>query len=159
MSFTLSVRDFENESTDIGKCNYVIVSVMNNKQADAYISLQNLAVSEIKQEINILSKRGLVNELPQRDNSILFLLVYNEDNLIAYGYSHNDYNAPSTCCINTIFVCEDWRGIGLSKFILNELIHENIQRQSSLKYVKGVTQPDNERAINLLTSKGFKYSK
>lgn len=159
MAFYLEVKNFKPEQIKSVNFSFNLREILTDEEADDFINLQEKAEKEISQDINVLTKEALTKILPGRIGTLIFLLVYNENNLIAYGYSHQDLFIKSICYINTIYVVKEFRGKGLSKTILNMLIEKSIAENKNFITIKGVTQLENTNAIQLLIKCGFKYKK
>ncbi len=159
MLYILEVNDqTKSDVVELTSFNYLFVSVMSEKEADEFVIIQEKAKYEIKDKISELTKKGLISNLPTRDKTLLFLLVYLEGCLIAYGYSIEDPDDKDICYINTIFVSNEHRGLGLSSVILKKLINENLTRYPHFKKIKGITQNDNKKAQKILINMGFIHS-
>jgi len=157
MPFYLSISNFSKKETIPGQFQVEIYDSLTENQAISFLKLQELATSEISQEINILSKAGLTSNLPGKAKCFLILLLYNTENLVGYGYSYEDV-FKGTIYIDTIFVLKKYRGQRLGHIIVESLIEKSVNQLPSVNRFKAVTQPNNEAAIKLLTNLGFKHT-
>ena len=156
MPFILNITDFSREENMPKGYSILVQQILTEGQANAFLQLQKLAVDEISQEINTLTKLGLMTNSIYRAKNLLICTIYENEVLIGYGYSYED-NEKHTIYIDTIYILKAYRRLNLSVQIINRLIENNISISASLRKIKAVTQTENEAAIKLLTNTGFKY--
>ena len=158
MPFILNIFDFKRKETTPNGLTMEVHSILNEEKANAFIELQNLSAEEITQEINLLSKGGLINDSPLRAKYFQIVLIYDNEKLVGYGYSYKE-EEKETIYIDTIYVIQDYRKLRLSYLIIEILIEKSIEVFSSVQKIKAVTQPENNVAICLLKNLGFNYIK
>ncbi len=121
-------------------------------------ALHCLAKSEIPQEIINLPIDTLQNPPIFWDDSLRFCLIQNENSIIGYGVGHKSYTYNDTYYVSVIYISPEYRGLGLSKMILNRFIQHFVESENYTE-LHAVTQPNNLAAIKLLEEKQFQYRK
>lgn len=131
-------------------------TILSTQEADEFIDLQTKAKNAIKEDISNLSKDGLIFESPYRSSNMLFVLAKNSLGVvIGYGYGYKDAHYKETYYIDTVFIDQGFQGKKISIAIINTFVNYCLGLDN-IKFIKGVTQPENVKAINLLISNGFK---
>ena len=125
MPFILNIADFSRKENMPDGFSILVQETLTQEQADAFLQLQNLAVEEIPQEINTLSKLGLMTNSVYRAKNLVICLLYEMEKLIGYGYSYED-DEKDTAYIDTVYISKEYRKLNLSIQIINTLIEKNI---------------------------------
>lgn len=158
MPFILNISDFKRKENTPNDLSVEVHSILNEENANAFIELQSLASREITQEINLLSKQGLINDSPLRAKYFQVVFIKDNEKLVGYGYSYKD-EEKETIYIDTIYILPEYRKLRLSYLIIEILIEKSIELFTSVQKIKAVTQPENQLAICLLKKLGFNYQK
>lgn len=157
MPFILNISNFNQKESPPNGFSVEVLEILSEEKADTFIELQNQAIKEITQEINVLSKVGLMTDFPLRYKYLLLSLIYKDEILIGYGYSYKDED-KDTIYIDTIYILKEFRKLRLSYFLIETLIAKCINLFPKVNRIKAVTQPDNKTAIKLLSTLGFQYT-
>jgi ribosomal protein S18 acetylase RimI-like enzyme len=157
MPFILERNNADYEQIEIAPLTLSFVERIPGELISDFVEKHNLAKEEITQEIIELRVEILQNPPAMWDTSLRFCLIQNDENeIVAYGIGHNYYEKRNTYYVNTIYVQPEYRARGLSKAILNEFINHFLTLEN-FNEIYAVTQPNNNRAIELLRSKSFNY--
>ncbi len=103
-------------------------------EAEGLISIQEEVFSEISEQINILTKKGLICSGEHALNGLLYCLVKNDkDEYIGYGYGYFDFDNKYIFYIDTIGVKNESRRKDIGTKITVKLAQEaflnpNIER-------------------------------
>ncbi|MBP9104463.1 MAG: GNAT family N-acetyltransferase [Chitinophagaceae bacterium] len=157
MPFILEKNNAEYEQIEIAPLTLSFVEQIPSELTFDFVEKHKLAKEEITQEIIELRIETLQNPPAMWDTSLRFCLIQNDENeIVAYGIGHNYYEKRNSYYVNTIYVHPEYRARGFSKAILNEFI-KHFLTLKNFNELYAVTQPNNNRAIELLRSKSFNY--
>lgn len=127
-----------------------VSDVIAEVQVEQFMELQLMAHEEINEEIDVLTREGVMSTKGAfRHPSLRYALVTIDDELIGYGYGYQE--GADTFKIDTVYIKSGFRGQGISKRITNELL-SFADTLDNVKYLKGVTQPGNISALTLMKS-------
>ena len=157
MPFILERNNANYEQIEIAPLTLLFVERTPSELTSDFVEKHNLAKKEITQEIIELRIEILNNPPAMWDTSLRFCLIQNDESeIVAYGIGHNYYEKRNTYYVNTIYVHPAYRSRGVSKAILNEFIKHFLTLEN-FNELYAVTQPNNNRAIELLRSKSFNF--
>lgn len=129
--------------------NVLLCDLIDEKYINQFLELQKQAKGEITEPIELISREGALKISDKnREPNLKFALVLVNEDIIGYGYG---YQEGDTFKIDTIFIVREYRGKGISKRIFKELFLY-ADTIDDIVFVKGVTQPGNFSAFNLMKS-------
>ena len=92
MPYILQLSEYSRSNKKHEGFSILTSRILTEKQADELLSLQELAIKEICQEITKLSKIGLTTESNYRPEILFFTLIYDNEKMVGYGYAWGKIN-------------------------------------------------------------------
>lgn len=133
----------------------IIKETLTDDEADDFIRLQDLATSEISEEVSTLSKTALTTKNPLSYKGLIFCIAKDEDKCIGYGYGYIDFKDRDIFYLDTIVVDSQYRNKKIGTEIKVKLIQHAFENPK-IEYIKAITQDDNQNTIHINTKLGFK---
>lgn len=133
----------------------IIKETLTDEEADDFIRLQDLATSEISEEISVLSKIALTTKTPNSNEGLIFCIAKDEGKCIGYGYGYIDFKDRDIFYLDTIGVDSQHRNKKIGTEIKVKLI-EHAFENPKIEYIKAITQDDNQKTIHINKKLGFK---
>jgi RimJ/RimL family protein N-acetyltransferase len=130
-----------------------IKEILTPEEAKDLVNLQAKITSEISEEITLLTESALTKKNPYGAEGLIFCIATVDNKCIGYGYGYID-NKKDIFYLDTIGVDPDYRGKKIGIEIKVKLINHAFENPK-IKYIKAITQTDNEKTIHINKKLGF----
>jgi len=133
----------------------IIKEILTDEEADDFIRLQTLALSEISEDVSALTKSVLTTKNSKSNEGFIFCIAKDEGKCIGYGYGYIDFNNIDIFYLDTIGVDSQHRNKKIGTEIKVKLIQHAFENPK-IEYIKAITQDDNQKTIHINKKLGFK---